>query len=178
VLEITASQTPLAPLEVDLQLGEFRLIGKLERLWPQCLLHYRCSKMKMKDQMRSWIEHLVLNTVTEPGYPSATSLIMSNDVKNYTAPVSAASHLENLLNRYWQGLSMPLRFFPRSSLAYVRKESLEDAQQEWKDNTFNNSPGEGSEPAIRRCFGSEDPFDIEFCSLAIELLKPMIQSTS
>ncbi len=176
VLEKTGCERQLAPLEVDLQLGEFRLTGKLERLLPHCLLRYRCAKLKIKDQMRSWIEHLVLNTVTEPGYPVETTLVMSNGIKNYSESPDAANYLGNLLKYYWEGLAMPLHFFPRSSFAYAAKESLDAARKEWRDDTFNRYPGEGSEPAIRRCFGSAEPFDDEFCSLAIELLKPMLDN--
>ena len=174
VEEKTGSKPPLAPLEVDLQFGGFRLTGTLERVWPGCQLHYRCAKLKIKDQMRSWIEHLVLNTIEEPGYPLETSLVMSNEVRHFTAEPSAASHLENLLQHYWQGQSMPLHFFPRSSFAYAVKNSLDAARKEWRDDTFNNRPGEGSDPAIHRCFGSREPFDEEFCALAISILQPMI----
>ena len=34
------------------------------------------------------------------------------------------------------------------------------------DDTINNRPCEGSDPAIQRCFGSTEPFDEEFCFLA------------
>ena len=71
---------------------------------------------------------------------------------------------------------MPLRFFPRSSLAYATKGTLEASRKEWRDDTFNNRPGEGSDPAILRCFGSSEPFDEKFCSLAVELLWPMIEA--
>jgi exodeoxyribonuclease V gamma subunit len=71
---------------------------------------------------------------------------------------------------------MPLRFFPRSSLAYATKEDLDAARKVWRDDTFNNFPGEGSDPAIQRCFGSGEPFDGEFCTLAVELLRPMMLS--
>ena len=176
VQEKTFNNRPLAPLEIDLQLGEFRLTGQLGRVWPQNLLHYRLAKMKMKDQMRGWIEHLVLNTAEQPGYPRESCLVMIDDTKNYAPVADAAGHLEHLLKRYWQGLSMPLRFFPRSSLAFATKEDLDAARKVWRDDTFNNRPGEGSDPAIQRCFGSVEPFDGEFCSLAVELLKPMLAS--
>lgn len=176
VQEKTAGAGALAPLEVDLQLGGFRLTGQLARVWPESLLHYRCAKLKMKDQMRGWIEHLVLNMADKPGYPKKTSLVMVDDEKQFAPVADAALYLENLLKYYWQGLSMPLRFFPRSSLAFAAKEDLDAARKEWRDDTFNNRPGEGSDPAIERCFGSTDPFDREFCSLAVELLRPMIQA--
>lgn len=101
---------------------------------------------------------------------------MENDARAFAPLEGAPALLETLLTRYWQGLSMPLRFFPRSSLAYAGKETLDAARREWRDDTYNNHPGEGSDPAILRCFGTSNPFDEEFCSLAVELLRPMIQA--
>ena len=167
----------LEPLEVDLQLGAFRLTGGLERLWPHSLLHYRYARLKMKDIMRSWIEHLVLNSVAQPGYPSRTSLVMDDDTRTFEPVEGAAALLEKLLIHYWQGMSMPMRFFPRSSYAYATK-GPDAALKEWRDDTFNNRPGEVSDPAIQRCFGSAEPFDEGFCSLAVELLRPMLESLS
>ncbi len=174
----TGDKMPLAPLEIDLQVGEFRLTGKLDRLWPQHLLHYRCARMKVKDQMRSWIEHLILNTVAQPGYPLETTLVMVDDIKHFTRSPEAAGHLEKLMKHYREGTTKPLHFFPRSSMAYASKESLDDARKIWRDSAFNPNPGEGSEPAIRRCFGSEEPFDDEFCMLAVRLLRPMIENSA
>lgn len=176
VREKTSDRGALAPLEVDLQLGGFRLTGQLARVWPQSQLHYRLAKLKMKDQMRGWIEHLVLNVADQPGYPRETSLVMVDDEQRFAPVADAGLHLEHLLNRYWQGLSMPLRFFPRSSLAWAAKEDLDAARREWRDDSFSNRPGEGSDPAIQRCFGSDDPFDGEFRTLAVELLRPMIKA--
>ena len=31
-------------------------------------------------------------------------------------------------------------------------------------------------PAIQRCFGTTEPFDDKFCSMAVELLAPMIEA--
>ncbi len=178
ILEKTGGALPLAPLEVDLQLGAFRLTGRLERVWPQCQLHYRSATLKSKDIMRSWIEHLVLNSADPAGYPRASTLIMLDAAKSFTPTADAAGLLEKLLHYYWQGLSMPLPFFPRSSSAYAKKESLGAALKEWRDDEFNNRPGEGSDPAINRCFGSEPPFNAAFCSLAVELLGPMMAASA
>ena len=175
VQESIGGSVALEPLEVDLQLGAFRLTGRLERLWPHSLLHYRYARLKMKDLMRSWIEHLVLNSMNQPGYPCLTTLVMDDDTRTFEPVEGASALLEGLLSHYWQGMSMPLRFFPRSSHAFATK-GLEAARKEWRDDTFNNRPGEGSDPAIQRCFGATEPFDEEFCSLAVELLGPMIES--
>ncbi|TLU58188.1 MAG: exodeoxyribonuclease V subunit gamma [Chlorobium sp.] len=178
VQEKTGRAAALPPLEVDFQLGQFRLTGQLDQVWPSGLLHYRCATMKMKDRMRSWIEHLVLNTTASAGYPKETWLVMTDDAQHFLELPDAAIQLEKLLQGYWMGLSKPLRFFPRSSFAYATKGSLEAAQKEWRDESFTNRPGEGSDPAIHRCFGSGDPFDREFCALAIELVGPMVESVN
>jgi exodeoxyribonuclease V gamma subunit len=176
VQESIGGRGMLEPLEVDLQVGAFRLTGRLDRLWPHSLLHYRYARLKMKDIMRSWIEHLVLNSLDLPGYPKQTLLVMENEARTFAPVEGANALLENLLNHYWQGLSIPLRFFPRSSYAYTTKATLEAVRKEWRDDSYNNHPGEGSDPAIQRCFGATEPFDEEFCSLAIELLAPMIEA--
>jgi len=174
----TGIEIELAPLEFDIEVGEFRLTGKLDRLWPRHLLHYRCARLKMKDQMRSWIEHLILNTVTHPGYPLETTLVMADEVRSFTRLPDARGHLENLMKRYREGMQRPLHFFPRSSMAYAAKDSLDEARKIWRDSPFNPNPGEGSDPAIRRCFGSGEPFDDEFCRLSVELLRPMIDNSA
>jgi len=127
--------------------------------------------------MRSWIEHLVLNTVAQPGYPLETTLVMVDNIKHFTRSPEAVDHLEKLMKHYREGTTKPLHFFPRSSMAYASKESLDDARKIWRDSAFNPNPGEGSEPAIQRCFGSEEPFDDEFCMLAVRLVKPMIENS-
>ncbi len=175
VQEKTASTGGLPPLEADIQLGGFRLTGQLEGVWPEGMLRYRCAELKERDQIRCWIEHLVLNTIAPAGYGRRSTLVMRNRSVQYSEVENASALLEQLLNRYWQGLLMPLRFFPRSSMAYAVKEELKAAAAAWQDG-YNNFRGEGSEPAIRRCFGAGDPFDSEFCTIALELLKPMMQA--
>ena len=63
-------------------------------------------------------------------------------------------------------------------MAYAAKDSLDEVRKVWRDSPFNPNPGEGSDPAIRRCFGSGEPFDDEFCRLSVELLRPMIDNSA
>ena len=65
---------PLAPLEVDLALGEFRVVGWIDGFYPQGLLHFRYAKVKSKDRLRLWIRHLLVNRIGFPGYPDQARL--------------------------------------------------------------------------------------------------------
>ena len=168
----------LEPVDCLLSLGSFTLRGRLERVWPERQLFYRGAKIRVRDRIRSWICHLVLCAVSKAGYPAETRLVMVDDCVTYGAVDNAGVLLEALLRVYWQGLSEPVRFFPRSSYAFAAKGSLEAARREWEDASFGGVPGEGADPACARCFGSVDPFDGVFQQLAVELLDPMLQCSN
>ncbi|HWQ25848.1 MAG TPA: exodeoxyribonuclease V subunit gamma [Chlorobaculum sp.] len=166
-------------IAADLELGGFRLYGKLERLTPASQLFYRCAKMKETDRIRTWISHLVLNAVVTD-QPGETLLIMLDRSVRYRAVEDAPTRLEKLLGYYWQGLMAPLPFFPKSSAAWAQKsgksdeERLDAATKAWKE-AYGGRDGEGADPAFRRCFGEETPFGERFRSIADDLLLPMFE---
>ncbi|MDD5415194.1 MAG: exodeoxyribonuclease V subunit gamma [Smithellaceae bacterium] len=167
---------PLAPLDFELDLAGFRLTGRLERIWPERIIRYRCAKLKAKDRLRAWIEHLLLNAVKKGGYPRETSLIMTDGADAFGPVEDAAAILRDLLDLYRQGLTAPLRFFPASAMAYADKEKweLSRARAKWEDG-FNDIPGEGRDPYFKLCFGQADPFNAEFERIAHAVLEPLLQ---
>jgi exodeoxyribonuclease V gamma subunit len=74
--------------------------------------------------------------------------------------------LARMLSRYWQGLTMPLKFFPKSSLAYLHKGSFEAAHKVWK----HGDHPESGDPYYRLVFGGSDPLDAEFAEIAADIL--------
>lgn len=152
----------LEPLDFDLPCGSFRLSGRLEGLLPDQLLRYRCAKLGAKDQIRLWLEHLLLNTLAADGYPCTSRLYMSD--ASVTLPPFAASgdRLQQLLEIYWEGLHTPLKFFPAASLAYMKSGRIEDALRVWNNRLCQES----ADRYYRRCFGEKSPFDAEFVRIA------------
>ncbi|MFZ3115043.1 MAG: hypothetical protein WA121_05495, partial [Syntrophales bacterium] len=177
VQEKCGGKIPLAPLDIELHLKGFRLTGRLENIWPERMIRHRCAKLKAKDQLRAWIEHLALNAVTPVGYPRETLLFMTDGSKTFGPAPAAASILQTLLDVYWQGLTAPLRFFPAAAMAYADNEiwDLERARRKWADGYHGIPPGEGRDPYFRLCFGHDDPFNVAFESLAHTLLEPFLQ---
>jgi exodeoxyribonuclease V gamma subunit len=89
--------------------------------------------------------------------------------------------LEQLIDSYRQGLSLPLCFFPETSYAYAlavvrqgksTQEALRRARQKWEGNNF--SAGESEDAYIELCFRGKDPLDAEFEKTALALVSPMI----
>ncbi|HCD35432.1 MAG TPA: exodeoxyribonuclease V subunit gamma [Chlorobium sp.] len=177
---LTEGAAELPPLPVNLDIGGFRLTGELTHIWPKHQLSYRHASMRGRERIQSWIRHLVLNAAREEGYPTETILVMRNESLSFAQPDQPVLYLENLLKRYREGLHSPLLFFPEASLAYTRKldDGLQKAYAEalavWNDNPFSGLHGEGSHPAVQRCFGNTEPFGTEFKSLALELLLPLM----
>lgn len=164
----------LEPLDFTLEIGRYRLSGRLDRIWPGRLIRGRCARLKARDRIRGWIEHLVLNAVAADGYPCESVLCMLDGTECFSPVADAPELLAVLLDRYRQGLCQPLRFFPESSLAYANRQewNLARARQRWEGSEYLT--GEGRDPYFDLCFGKTDPFAAEFDRLARELLGPLV----
>ena len=167
-------ESPHASLDFELDLSGFRLTGRLDGIWPGRMIRYRLAKLKVKDRMRAWIEHLVLNAVCREDDPRETLLIMSDGLVVYRPVENAGAILKSLLDLYWQGLTLPLRFFPESAMAFAEKSwDINKARVKW-DDQYNNIPGEGSDPYFRLCFQRTEPFNKEFEKTSRTLLEPLL----
>ncbi|NTU68970.1 MAG: exodeoxyribonuclease V subunit gamma [Chlorobiaceae bacterium] len=170
----------LEKVDLDLDIDGFRLTGSVESRPPGIQLFYRCAAMKENDRIRAWIAHLALSVSPGGSGSPETLLVMRDRSLRYRAVGDAAGLLGELLDAYRQGLSVPLPFFPKASTAWSEKlgksdgERLSAAMKAWADG-YDNRPGEGSDPAYRRCFGDGLPFGEEFRSTADRLLRPMIE---
>ncbi len=172
VSRVTGGIGPIEPREIDLEIGGFRLLGRLDNLWPAGPVRYRAAAMKGKDRVRGWIDHLVACAVAG-GEELRTVLCMRGRSLAWRRVADPCALLETLLKHWWYGQSAPLRFFPTSSLAYADGDwDIERARKEW-DGGYNRD-GEGADPAYRRCFGDEYPFDGAFDETARTLLTPLL----
>lgn len=177
---------PLEALAVDLCIAGIRLTGEMGRLYPNRLVIYRNAKTTVKDRLRAWIYHIVLNCMDGGDCPDSTVFIGKNSKREADAfafsPVEN-SHgiLEQIIDCYRQGLSLPLCFFPETSYAYAlpvvrqgksTQEALRRARQTWEGNNFR--AGESEDAYIELCFRGREPLDAEFEKTALALLSPMI----
>ncbi len=176
----------LPPLEVDLKISGFSLTGRVDAIYPERMLRYRYSKIKDKDRLRLWIQHLVLNCIKPAGYPRISML--AGMEKTWTAleyaPVEDAEDvLARLLCRYWEGVKTPAHFFPESSRVYAQQvvekerpelEALKKAYNTWLGNDYKR--GEVEDLYYSLCFRNSNPIDSEFQEIALEVYEPMIES--
>lgn len=166
---LTGGRAPLEPLTLDLSLGSYRITGTLGDIWPEALVRHKGAKCSGRDQVRLWIEHLLLNLLAREGYPAAAILVATDTTLSFGPVEEPLGHLAALLDLYGQGLREPLRFFPRTAAAYAKKGELAAARTAWGGEFFP----EGDDPYYRLCFGAVDPLDGEFERIAQAVFGPL-----
>ncbi|MCP4757770.1 MAG: exodeoxyribonuclease V subunit gamma, partial [Proteobacteria bacterium] len=174
----------LESLPVDFELSGFRIRGTIASVWPNGLIHFRSALVKPKDRIRNWLELLILNHLNSPSYPRNGILI---GFKNKDKIVALASkpvenpeeYLSRLLGYYWDGLSKPLPFFPKSSEKYVQTllgkkpdTALEQAEKTYKG--YRGS-GEMNDSYLAKCFSGRDPLDGRFTEVSENVLRPILE---
>jgi exodeoxyribonuclease V gamma subunit len=171
----------LEPLEVDLLLGKFRLVGCIENIYPNGLLHFRYADVKPRDRLRVWVHHLILNKVGNQDH-SCNGILACKDFDCKYPPVKESEALlKELLEAYWQGLMEPVHFFPLSSWAYAEalakgkepEQALKSARNKWEGSDFNR--GEIEDSYYQVCFEHADPLDGEFEELSKSIFEPLIE---
>jgi exodeoxyribonuclease V gamma subunit len=175
------SGEPLGAIDLDRTLGPFRLTGRLQLGKTSALVHYRYADIKAKDLLRAWIHHLSLASGGGDRY-SGRCVLMGKDAGYVFGPVGGAEEvLLGLLETYWKGLMMPLRFFPETARAYMGsllrgktgEDALKQAKQVWAPY---RGFSERQDPYFQFCFGEADPLDGEFRALADSILRPLLES--
>ena len=147
--------------QVTLKIRDYSITGRLDNVSANGLVQYRYATMKPKDVIRSWISHLVLNSQANTAAPengTSTFYAGKDGMYEYGPAAESILHLEQLLDLYWQGITEPLYFFPRSSFVFAQEihkgkqeqEALRKAIVEWEGNDFNKK-GEKNDPYNLLC---------------------------
>ncbi len=147
--------------QVMLKIRDYTITGRLDNISTSGMVLYRYATMKPKDIIRSWISHLVLNSLEDPAAPeNGTSTIYAgkDGIYEYGPAAESIPHLEQLLDLYWHGITEPLHFFPLSSFVFAQEihkgkheqEALRKAIVEWEGNDFYKR-GEKNDPYNLLC---------------------------
>lgn len=172
------------PLHFTLAIDDFQVEVQLKPYAGVGLVHYRPSEVEAKEKpnphLHIWLEHLALQ-LAEDWTGQKTSCLIGADktyvygeIKNKDEVKKA---LSELLKAYWQGLTRPLHFFPKSSFAYVHPapENLDRALTKWEGSEY--SQGEKEDPYFRLCFGGRPvPEEKEFQDLATQIVSPLVKN--
>ncbi len=182
---------PLEPVQIELNINEFRVTGRLDQVHENGNVLFRYARVKAKDHLNAWLNHLVLNCLRPDNYPAHSFLAGVNNVTDgqwvgwiFKPLQNSFDKLRNLLDIYWQGLSYPIRFFPDSSYNYFRlikedqktvETALENARKTWFGSDALR--GEIEDVYFQLCFrNDEDPLSGDFENLSRVVYEPLIDN--
>ncbi|MCP4366595.1 MAG: exodeoxyribonuclease V subunit gamma [Deltaproteobacteria bacterium] len=169
-------------IDITHEIAGFKLTGKIADIHEQGLVIFRYATVKPKDYIKAWIYHLLLCTNRNSHCPLKTTLLGSNLLYEFDLVQNPEEILEHLLQVYWQGLSEPVHFFPKTSYKYahlllekekITYDALENARKSWEGNDF--TPGESNDLYLDLCFRETNPLDEEFEKVSIEIYKPIFE---
>lgn len=174
------------PLEIDLNLGDFRLTGRLTGMTATGWVGYRLAKLKAADYLNLWLHHLTLNAAAPEGVARQSHWVAEDQDILLDAVENPETSLRVLLDLYWQGSRRLLPFFPKSALAYVerlRKDKGDDpdkalwaAQRIWEGDERRAGSAEREDAYYQLAFGDADPLNGEFTALAMAIFGPLFEA--
>jgi exodeoxyribonuclease V gamma subunit len=172
------------PVEARWDIAGFSLSARVTGLSGSGCLRYRFGKLRAKDRLELWLQHLAFCLAASGDGECESVLVCTDRTLRLTRIADSLGVLEELLCIYRQGLERPLCFFPKSSLEYalaLRAASSPDralgsARTIWDGN--ESQEGEGADPYYRRCFETPDPLGAEFQALSRRVFDPLLDCAS
>ncbi len=168
---------PLDPEPIELELGEWKVTGRISNLTTAGLLHFRPAHYSGKSLLSFWLSMLAINCVrATPGVYISEDRIFSCE----SIPEGRERMIE-LLELYRRGLREPLPLFPASSPTFVERElagkndASTQAEKEWHGNI--RRPGDSSDPFISLAFHNHpDPLGEKWASVSRLVYRPIFET--
>ncbi|MCS5636938.1 MAG: exodeoxyribonuclease V subunit gamma, partial [Myxococcota bacterium] len=172
------------PLELDLALGDARLVGRLDGIWEGGRVRARFARLEEPWELDEWIRHLAFCAARPKDVPASTHLVGRSASKDKQiiqvsfGPVDdARERLEKLVGVYRRGQRSLMPFFPRTSRKYAltlrgdpaREETaIKNAYQFWRGDenefaaeNFGARP-ENADVYFEHAFGLQDPLAVSW----------------
>jgi len=137
------------PFQVEID--GVRLSGSLGPMNEQMLIHYRCAPLRVHDQIKLWIQHLLFNSIK----PQHSLLVGEQDIWHYQPVDNSLEILRQLIQWYDYGQTQLLALLPQTALAFAEAQpdehkALKRALTQWLGNEFQ--PGEQQDAYLQLCF--------------------------
>ena len=159
-----------------LSIGEadsaFQLTGVIKHLTHNGRKVYELGKLSYWQWLDIWLHHLVLNAIDHVPCPRYTTIYGLEKVSNKDKQlkpvvyrlepvVDAQAQLAQLLAWYWQGLSIPLPFFPKTAFNLIEQKAQQVAtvMSTWEGS--GGFTGESEKPEYRLLYRDVNPLEMQ-----------------
>lgn len=173
---------------VEVRGADYVVRGELHGLGEEAQVLWRPARLKGKDRLRAWIQHVVRCAAADQGADlPRTTLVLATDGEAEAAnSIDAAVHLDRLVQGWREGQHRPLPFFEHASHELVRptprprtrEAALVAARRHFLPQDWEEAGGGGHDlpdPCIELCFRDQDPVGTaEFAHWADTIFQPAV----
>ncbi len=171
------------PVNIDLKIDAFRLIGAIPNVDARRIVWWRNGRLRARDRIEARL--LQLAWVAAGNQPLPVKMVFLGGEELMVEP---SESIRAWLDIWWRGLSEPLHFFPESSFELIweiRKRNyagaMNAARRKWIGDAYRSLPGERDLLSNRLVWGSEGEEEAlggDFEELAQQLLLPIVELAS
>ncbi len=147
---------PLAPVDVDVEIGGVRLTGRVGDLTTKGRVVARAGKVRAQHRVEAWIAHLALHA---QGWRGTTTIVGTADCKVLAPVDDAVGPLAAMIELVRIGRTEPVYFWPDVSLAafeaHAKNRDAGWAARKALDSRFDTTVDDW-------ILGERNPFDPDF----------------
>ncbi len=165
-------------LAVQLDVGGCALQGQLDGLTGNGLVRFTTNRFHAYHLVGHWIRHLVLNDLSPPDTARQTLLLNLTESLRFKPVEAPRDLLSSLIEYYREGLRVPIKFSPRTALAYVENlqqrdpdKALKEAQAKWFGNM--RVPGDVDKPYMQLLYPQRPGLDPSVLEISQRILQPL-----
>jgi len=138
----------LDDLRVDVQVGPYRLIGRLTNIHEKGMLRYRYGNCKGRDLLHGYICSRLLSKCS--GGPQEVHVVTRDNQIIFQADEHTGPTLENMIDIYLKGWKKPIDLFVEPGWQYFQQQlrtrskisPIEKARQFFRDQIEEKEPGQ------------------------------------
>ncbi len=162
------------PLEIDLEVDGYRLVGKLSDIYENGSLIWRYTKMGGKDLLRGWLHYLLYERMTG----KAVDVLMLNSDRRckFSEGCENIPDLETLVRLFICGNRQPSQLYIEPGISWVKKAEKNVGMMDAAYATLANNLETGYEPETALLLQGCDLTSVlgeEFVSLCETVLQPI-----
>lgn len=166
----------VADVEIDLQIGGYRLLGTLANLYQGGVMITRYTTLKGKDLLNSWIHHLV--ALAQGGVEPVTKLMTKDRYVCFDKKEALQPDLETMIDHYIQGCIRPSKLYIEPAFHYCTQKMKPRAKVSplhKAEQVYQKSLENGYEPAWSLMTRGVDLtiLDPEFEKLCEQIMMPL-----
>ncbi len=113
VREVPCGHT-IDPIPIDLNIGNYRIVGSIDHQYAAGGLFYRYAKLKGKDLLTAWVTHLIRTQKDE----ATTWLVAKDQSWQFHKVADSQRYLLDLIEHYVEGLRAPSQLILEPALAW------------------------------------------------------------